>query len=132
MSRISYAQAKIGNALVLSNEVDLRSHRLVGLHMPAAWTAAVLGFTGAVSGPGTGGFGGVTDENFETVVDDANVEITLAAAGARFFVFRPTLRDELTGLARVKLRSGTEGAPVAQGADRIIVLCLEPRDGSLS
>lgn len=132
MSRISYAQAKITNGTALSGEVDLRSHRIVGVHMPTGWDAAGLAFKGAVSGPGTGGAGGVVDEAFDPVVDSAGAEVVSAAAASKFITFTSVLRDELTGLARVKIVSGTNAVPVNQTADRLLVLCLEPRDGSLT
>lgn len=111
------ANTAIGTATILSgaslsNSVDLRSRRLLGLVAPAGWTAAAMTFQGSVDGA-----------TYADVYDEANAEVLIAAIGAnRIFMFSEALRSKLDGLALIKFRSGTAAAPVPQGADRVFTV----------
>lgn len=107
------ATATIANAASQSGEVDLEGLSLQAIVMPAAWTAANLTFLASDTSGGT----------FNPVHDDAGAEVTVTAAAARAIGLDAVSR-ELDGLRYIKVRSGTTGVPVAQGAERILSLVL--------
>lgn len=108
-------QIVIANAASLSGEVDLEAYRLVGIHMPAAWTAANLTFQAAPASAGT----------FNDVTDDAGVEVLVTAAAAKAIVIGTATKAAIGLLRFIKIRSGTGATPVAQGAERILTLILK-------
>ncbi len=79
--------------------------RLVAIQMPAAWTAANLTFQGSMDG--------VT---YADMYDATGTEVTVVAAASTYIL----LAD--LKAAWIKVRSGTTGTPVNQGADRVILL----------
>lgn len=109
-SKPAYQTVTILNGAALSNAVNLTlvGGPLVGVQMPAAWTAANLTFQ--VSHDGT------TYQDFYT---SAGAEIVLTAAAARFIAIDPA---NYFGVRFVRLRSGTAGVPVNQDADRLLPL----------
>lgn len=108
------ANATIANGASLSDAVDLTDNpgggsagcALVGLQMPAAWTAAGLTLQGSMDGV-----------NFANVYDQSGTEVTLTVAASRFIQLNPA---DFAGFRKLKLRSGTSGAPVNQGQNSII------------
>lgn len=98
--------ASLSNALLLSGAIP------VGIITPAAWTAANI--TLQISRDGT---------IYNDVYDDAGSEVVVTAAAARFILFANATKFLCVGPScLVKLRSGTAGLPVNQGADRTIGL----------
>lgn len=81
---------------------------LVGIMMPAGWTAA--GLTARVSVDGIG---------FADAYDAFGAEIAFVAAASRFISVEPRV---LPGVEFLQLRSGTTATPVNQAADRDITL----------
>lgn len=104
----------IASGASLSDIIDLGAHKLCAILMPAAWTAANLTFQAAISPRGT----------FTDVYDDAGVEVAVTAATSRCIGLDATA-SELAALRFIKLRSGTAGVPVNQGAARTIYLILK-------
>ena len=101
--------ATIANGASLSNAQRLPpGHVLVGLIMPAAWTAAGITMQGSVDG--------VTYGNLYIA---AGSEHALVVAAATTVILDPTL---YLGVPFLKLRSGTAGTPVNQAAARTITL----------
>lgn len=106
------AVATIASGASLSGAIALGNAGLLYLEMPAAWTAADLSFQ--VSSDGTNFFdyfypsggGGGTE-----------VEYVIGVSASRAYTL--TLLD-FAGVKFVKLRSGTTGTPVNQGAARSI------------
>ena len=99
--------ATIANGASLSDAVDCGEGSLVGIVMPAAWTAAGLHIAGSVDGT-----------NYYPLFDTAANEIGITTAVASYmYAFDP-------GLAQppryIKIRSGTAGTPVNQGAARTL------------
>ncbi|MGY4295388.1 hypothetical protein ACVWXN_003483 [Bradyrhizobium sp. i1.4.4] len=92
-----------------SASVHLHQQRMFAILMPAAWTAAALTFQASIDGT-----------NFFNVYDDAGNEVTVQAAASRFVVLASPLL--YLGIQRLMIRSGTNGTPVAQGADRVLQL----------
>ena len=82
--------------------------RLVGLQMPASWTAAVITFQASKSATGT--FGDVRN------ADGSEFSVNVVA-GTDWIALDPI---DFFGMKYIKIRSGTSATPVAQGADRQI------------
>ena len=104
----------IASGQSLGPAISLDSVRLAAIQMPAAWTAANLTFQGSVDGT-----------NFFDVFDGvaAGAEVTVGAAASRYIILNP---DVFSQFSSVKIRSGTSGAAVAQGAARTLQLVTIP------
>ena len=103
----------IANGASLSPAVDtgnIGNAKLIGIEMSAAWTAA--GLTFQVSPDGT---------NYFNLQTDA-AEATAVAAAAQVIGLRGDLSSVLSKYRYLKVRSGTSGTPVNQGADRALFL----------
>lgn len=103
---------KIAAGTALSNGAAIGDHVLVGIQMPAAWTAAAMTFQ--VSDDA-----GVTWVNLS---DDTGAEVKLAAnptAGARIAILN---LSPFVSVTFIKIRSGTGAAPVNQAADAVVGL----------
>lgn len=99
----------ITNGTALSPAVPLGRGTLIGILIPAAWTAANITFQASAD-----------DASFADVYDASGAELTLTVGGAARYI---TLDQKLfMGFANLKIRSGTTGTPVNQGADRILTL----------
>jgi hypothetical protein len=96
----------------LSGAANLGSGKLVGIIMPASWTAADLTFN--VTADGT---------NYFNLYDDV-VERTIPSAAAAASHFIGLDYRQWLMVQGIKVRSGTAGIPVNQGADRIITLVV--------
>jgi hypothetical protein len=98
----------IANGASLATAVDLGGATVVGIVMPAAWTTAVVTLSASVDGT-----------TYNDVTDSAGTEVSIAAAASRYIPINPAT---LPGLQYVKVRSGTSGAAVNQGAARTLYL----------
>lgn len=112
--RIETVSATIASGQSLSGAVNLAGCRLVGLVMPAAWTAASLTFQ--VSHDGT---------TYNDLYDDAGNEYTVVAAASRYIGL---VGMDWEAVRFLKVRSGTAATPVNQAAQRVIVLVATGRD----
>jgi hypothetical protein len=102
---VTASTATIANAASLSDAVTIAAGKQVrGFKIPAAWTAAVMTFD--VSYDGT---------NYFSLTDPNGVEFQQAVTVDTFVPF-PTV----VGITNIKLRSGTKGSVVAQGAQRLV------------
>lgn len=99
--------ATIANGASLSDIVHLQQRRLFGIQMPAAWTAANLTFQGSYDGT-----------TYNDLYDDAGTEVSVTAAASRFIIM--VTPAKFLGIQRLKIRSGTTGVAVNQGAERLI------------
>lgn len=102
----------IANGASLSGEADFGLTRLKAIVMPAAWTAAALTFQGH-------------EDATTAVVDlfDGAAEISFAGAGgARILLLSEAQQKQFSSIRRLKVRSGTSGTPVNQGASRDLIL----------
>ena len=98
----------IASAASLSAQVDIGPLTLCGIIMPAAWTAAALSVQVSFDG------GTTWMEMF-----DKAAAIAIAAAQGIYIALDPAL---FKGCTSLKIRSGTSGSPVAQGAARDLIL----------
>jgi hypothetical protein len=103
--------AVIANGQSLSAAIDLKEGELMALSMPASWTAANLTLQSSKDG----------GETWQNVHDKSGTEVTITAAADRYIVFDASLVELLRGVRNLKIRSGTSGAAVNQGAERTIV-----------
>jgi hypothetical protein len=100
----------ITNGTSLSAAVDLGGLTLVGVLLPATWTAAGISFQA----------GEPTGTTFGKLVNSAGTEVTAAGlTGGEYVTLDP---NAMYGYRHVKVRSGTNGTPVNQGADRVVRL----------
>jgi hypothetical protein len=97
----------IANGAATGAGADINNQHLVGIVMPAAWTAATLTFSISLDG-GT---------SWADVYDQNGGELTIQADAGRYIALPPTLLT-VPGLLRV--RSGTSGTPVNQGVARTL------------
>lgn len=109
------ATATIANAASLSDSVSTSRTNIIGLIMPAAWTAAALTFQASIDG-----------DNFYDLYDQAGNEFNVPAAASRHIGGLDALA--FGSFNYLKIRSGTAATPVNQGAARAITLIL--RDAS--
>jgi hypothetical protein len=113
--RICFFDATITNGTSLSGVIDLGSMTLCGVLISAAWTAAGLSFQGSPDGVIYG-----------KLIDASGTEITAASiAGGEYLSLDP---HKFFGTRFLKLRSGTNGTPVNQGADRVLRVAARLKD----
>lgn len=104
----TFAPATIANGAALSGGVAVTG-ALVGLNIPAAWTAADITFQGSCDNGAT--YTDIYDGATERKIPTASVVVSHFLALA--------LTDWLA-FTHIKVRSGTSAAPVNQGAQRVI------------
>jgi hypothetical protein len=113
-SDLEYFTATIASGQSLSGAVQIGKKSLVGIVMPAAWTAAALSFQASPDG--------VTFDELYFVSAGASTEQTITApAASQFIQLDPT---QWRGIDTLKVRSGTAGTPVAQSAAAVITLVV--------
>ena len=96
----------------LSGAVEIGDAKQIAISMPADWTAANLTFQGSYDGA-----------TWWDVYDDAGTEVNVTAAEDRLIVLG-TITKNLRPLRFLKVRSGTAGSAVTQGAARTLHLIL--------
>lgn len=101
----------LNGASIMAAGLDLGIGKLVGIAMPAAWTAADLTLQS----------GNATMDVWRDVYTSFGTEYLIKVAANRRVII--PFADVL-GLQRIKIRSGTGAAAVAQAADRILTLVL--------
>jgi hypothetical protein len=103
----------ISSGTSLSPAIDLGPNRTFAVVMPAAWTAAALTFQASIDGT-----------NYFNVFDDTGTEVTATVAASQYIVIASPAK--MLGVRWIKVRSGTSGAPVNQGADRALTIVGVP------
>lgn len=102
--------ATIASGAAISAAIDIGNTRMARLALPAGWTTANITFQTSVDGLA-----------FKNLYDIYGTEYTVVAAADRAILI--PLADFI-GVRHLKIRSGTIGTPVNQGADRILTLQL--------
>jgi len=100
----------------LSAAVELNGADVLRIAMPAAWTAADLTFQVSDDGGTT----------FRNVYWDWGPEMVVDAAASMSIELSPFVG--LHNIDQLKVRSGTAGVPVAQAAERLILLAVGAKD----
>lgn len=101
----------IANGASLTDAVNLGGLRLFGVVMPAEWTTANLTFQMSPDDGAT----------WVSLKDQNGNEVAAAASVSTFVVLNPS---QFTAVQYLRVRSGTAGTPVAQGAARSLQLVL--------
>ena len=102
MAYIDLQSPVIASGASVSGAAAIGEKTLVGIVIPAAWTAAVITFQ--VS----------TDTvNYYELYDGAGNEVTLTVGAGQFIQIDPT---KFRGINLFKLRSGTAASPVNQAS----------------
>jgi hypothetical protein len=109
MAILSSVPATIAASGSLSGEADLYPGILVGVWMPAVWTAAPITFQ-TLSPDGS---------TWLELYNYPGAEVTLNVAAGQYITIDPT---QWKGVTAVKVRSGTSASPVAQSAQAIVNL----------
>ena len=104
----------IANGQSLSGSAKIGAGTLVGIVLPT-FTSAALTFQGSVD-----------DSTFVEIVDASNTAVSFTATTGAIYIKAPA---DLVGVPYLKIRSGTSGAAVAQGAARTITLPRLANDG---
>lgn len=111
------ATGTIASGASLSGVIDLRpfvqkgNQRAVAIIMPAAWTTAGITLQGSAD-----------CTSYFNVFIQAGTEYTVTTPlASEYIVLTP---NDLVGMNCLKIRSGTSGSPVVQGADRIMTVVL--------
>lgn len=107
--------ATIANSASLSDIIDLAGTTLVGYEMPIGWTAADITFQGSIDG--------IDGISFKDLYDSSGIEVNHTVAADRLIKLQPSV---LATLRYFKIRSGTSGTPVVQGAERKIKIISRP------
>lgn len=105
----------------LSNPINLRGKKLIGLIMPEAWTAAEITFALSVDG-----------QNWRNVFNMSGAEVSIAPAASQYIVTDysfPGSWDETGGPVPdswwMRLRSGSSATPVVQTQETSILLVTQ-------
>lgn len=106
--------ATIPNGGTTSPEVNVGHRRIVGIQMPAAWTAGTIAFKALIDQVGS-------TVTWGNVVDGAGAAITVATPTAGTYLALPDTLA-LVGLGRIQVVAGA-----AQGADRVLRLVTVER-----
>lgn len=107
---ITLNPALIASGTALSAPVALGALTLVGISMPAAWTAADLTFQVSPDGGTT----------WQELFDGAGNAIDIKVAAGQFIMPLASPSYGWRGINMIQVRSGTAGVPVNQAADRIV------------
>ena len=105
----------IANGGTLSAASDLGGKTLVGVITPTAWTAAAISFD--VNADSGATFYPLYNQSGEVSIASADI----ATGAARWFSVEPS---DFAGVRELKIRSGLNGATVAQGAERTLTLVV--------
>jgi hypothetical protein len=104
-------QAIIANGAAVSPQVNLGNGLLIGIRMPATWTAAVLTFQVSPDG-------GTTWLEMQS----SSAVVSYTVAQGQYIGVDPTIWRGVTAL---KVRSGTVGSPVNQAQQSIVTLITQ-------
>lgn len=120
-----FLPATIANGASISGIIDVSGMAIVGLLMdPSAWTAAAVTFAVSDTAAFTNSYNLFTAAATELVIA-ATVTFGQAITFANSTNFGSGMFNALRPWRYIKVRSGTAGTPVAQGAQRNLqVVCL--------
>jgi hypothetical protein len=100
-------------AISINESRNKAPHSLVAILMPATWTAADLTFQASND-----------NTTFYNMVNTAGNEVTVTGpAASEWVAIDPA---DFVGVEYLKVRSGSSGAAVAQGGDRVLTFLTRP------
>lgn len=104
MAELDNISAAIAAGTALSAEVDIGTKSLVGVYIPATWTTASITFQASPDG-----------SNWYEVYTIAGTAYTISSlTGGTLAYFVAVDPTALRGMVALKVRSGTQAAPVNQ------------------
>lgn len=112
VSNLTTFSLTIANGTSLSPSLSLGALRMVGIVLPSSWTTANLTFQMSPDGGTT----------WVEVQDGAGNAVSVTAAANIFAQVNP---QTWMGINQIKIRSGTSGVPVNQGADRVLTIIAD-------
>lgn len=115
----------IANGASLSDALDTDGLVPCAIQFPSAWTAASITFQGSTEPRDYSRDGVTTAPTFTDVYDSAGEVSYTTSAASRLLILTPT---QMKGFRQLKIRSGTAGAAVNQGAARTLTVLLRPED----
>ena len=110
LASANVVQVTIANGQSLSDAAQIGAGTLVGIQLPT-FTSAALTFQGSFDG-----------QTYVEVVDASNTAVSFTATTGALYIKAPA---DLVGIPYLKVRSGTSGAAVNQGAARTISLVVK-------
>lgn len=118
--RIIFKTATISTGQALSQELDLlngasdtKHLSIIGVIVPATWTAADIAFQVTDTAGGT----------YQAVYDSTNTLLEITVTAGRTYALNPTIT---VGFPYVKIWSQSGGSGVNQAADRnVILICRD-------
>lgn len=113
------ATGTIASGASLSGAIPLGGYpgTVCAILMPASWTSASLTFQGSADGTTYGNI-------YKVGSDGAASEFTITSPVAGTWIV--LMPGDLPSVNYFKIRSGTAGSPVTQGADRILTVVVLP------
>lgn len=112
MSQVQLVDVAITGTL--SDSINLGGARVVGVRIPAGWTAATLTIQT--------GFDGAT---FQDLIDNTG-ELSLTAVAGKDSMFSQAQQEVLRAANYIKVRSGASGSTVNQTTSRALKLITRP------
>lgn len=109
---------RIASGASQSGEVNVGGRRIVGVQMPVGWDAAGITFLALLREA----YGPPKVPVFGMVQAEGGGELTVTTPAADEYVVLNAI--DIIGLGRIKVRSGTAGAPVNQTAQRDFFLVV--------
>jgi len=109
--KVRHKTAAIAASANLSEAVLVDGAAIVGIVMPATWTAANLTFQVSVDGT-----------TYNNLYDQFGTEVNVPASTSRYIQTNPA---DFEGFVYIKVRSGTSGTPVTQAAQALLTLAVE-------
>lgn len=111
MPQVSTKVATIAASASLSDAINTGGGLPVAIQMPAAWTSAALTFQGSMDG-----------STYQSIYCSDGTEYSIVAAVATNVAgFDSSI---FVGFNYIKIRSGTAGSPVTQGAERGLIIAF--------
>lgn len=108
MSMTASTAVTIASGTSLSGVVDTGGATPLAIIMPASWTTANLTFQASAN-----------NSTYNNLYKDDGTEYTVTAAASEYIRL---VAADFVGIRYLKVRSGTSGTPVTQGADRIVTV----------
>jgi len=112
--RAGYQSVTISASTSLGPAIDLSGQRLAAIQIPASWTAANLTFQIGIGDT-------VDSATYFNMFDSGGNEYTVTAAASETLMIPFA---DFIGVRFLKIRSGTNGTPVNQAADRKLLVQL--------
>jgi hypothetical protein len=119
---------EIPNNESLSGMIDLGTHQLVAIEMPATWAGTAITFQAKskLQEDEDVAQGEPNPEVWKDVYNDAGTEVSITVGANQIVgIATAVLKDAIGPLRYIRLRSGTSGSPVQQSPSKQIKLIVK-------